>query len=221
MVFVLATIAAAQSQPKDLWWIFLVKGDGPRPAEESKLQEMQNAHIGNFKRLFAAKKLVAAGPLQDPTKFKRGIVVLTVGNKAEVQESFLPDPYVQGKIMEVVTHRVHVEFGHFETQKIDPEGIEENRIVIFTKNPNPPAGPYAKSTQGRHLEHVRKDGKKAGLSIYLTVKDDPEVVGIALFKGKDDAAIQEWLDSDPQVKPGFWVATKMPQWLAKGVLALD
>jgi len=219
LALALVSIAIPQEQqPKKLWWVFLVKGDGPRPSDQAKLQEMQNAHIGNFKRLFGLKKLISAGPLQDPTQFKRGIVVLTVKTKDDVMECFKPDPYVQGKLMNVEAHPVTVEFGHIETQKIDPEGIEENRIVIFGPNPTPPVGPYSKSSRGRHMKHVREDGGKAGLSFYVSVQDDSKVSAIALFHGKDDAAIQEWLDSDPLVKQGVWVVTKMPQWLSKGAL---
>lgn len=218
LALVAAAFAVPQGQPKHLWWVFLVRGDGPRPKEDKDLEAMQAAHIGNFKRLFGEKKLIAAGPMKDPTQFKRGIVVLTVKTKQDVMDCFKPDPYVQGKIMNVEVHPITVAFGHLETEKIDPEGIEENRIVIFSPNPKPSIGPYSHSSRSRHMQHVLKDGKKAGLSFYASVENDPNIVAIALFKGKDDAAIQEWLDADVMLKQGAWIVTTMPQWLAKGVL---
>ncbi|MBN9503072.1 MAG: hypothetical protein BGO01_08090 [Armatimonadetes bacterium 55-13] len=213
IMVVLSAVAVAQSPIKSAWWVFLVKGEGPRPAADKALEEMQSAHIGNFKRLFGEKKLIAAGPVQDPTQFKRGIVVLTVKDADEVTKCFGPDPYVQGKIMNLEVTAISVDYGRIETKSIDPNAIEEDRLVIFTGESR-----GDKMAWKFHLAHAKQDGKSAGLSFLASSKDGKNFQAVALFRGKDDEAIQSWIDNDPLVKSGIWKATKIPQWLAKGAL---
>ena len=59
---------------KTSWFIFLEKGK-PTPDNKAAVASMQRGHIDNFKRLHAEKKLLAAGPLRDPSGFKRGYVI--------------------------------------------------------------------------------------------------------------------------------------------------
>ena len=46
------------------------------PDDKALVGQMQRGHIDNFKRLFAEQKLIVAGPLQDPSTLKRGIVIV-------------------------------------------------------------------------------------------------------------------------------------------------
>lgn len=206
---------AQDAPPMKVYWVFLVRGAN-RSKDAAEGQKFQNEHIGNFKRLFGEQKLIAAGPLGDPTQYKRGIVILTVKKESEVKECFKPDPYVQNGIMNLHVYPMTVEFGRIETVKIDPEGIEENRLVLFSLGDSPSASRDFKDGSATHLEYI-KGGAPSGLAFYGSVSKG-NYRGFALFRGKDDAAIEKWLSADPLVKSGALTFTKIPQWLGKGFL---
>lgn len=166
--------------PEPRWFIFLVRADGPRPKEQAKLQAMQDAHIGNFNRRFNEGKLVAAGPVSDPSKHRRGIVVLSVGTLKDVMACFETDPYVQGRIMRVEAHRWETPPKGFAVGP-DPNKMAEYRIVRIAlkgKEPFPtlPGG---------------VGGKFAG-----------EQMGVILVSSTDDAFLRRILDASPAVKAG-------------------
>lgn len=213
-----ATTLGSLDEMKPSYFVFLVTGKNPPKASQEEIQKYQMAHIDNFKRLFGEKKLMTAGPCADPNKTKRGIVVLAVKSEKEIAECFKPDPYVSMGFMEVQAMKLGVEFGKINTSDIDPSGIEENRIVVFTAGYGPKDLKSIQSERLRHPNHIKVNGPKAGLAFYASLSDSPDLRAIALFKGKDDQAIDEWIASDPLVKNKVLIATKFPQWLGKGVL---
>jgi len=217
--FVLSFVIAGQGaipmkQPDKVWWIFLERTKTPLVVPKEEADHMQESHIGNFKRLFGLKKLLCAGPLQDaPGGNKRGIVVLTVGSLKAVKDCFLPDPYVQGNILNAHAIPMEVKFGRFELVKADPNGIEENRLVVFTAS-----HPLTREAGDTHWSYVCDTGPNNRLSFAASSTKDDEIVQVALFRGTNDAELQAWLDADPIVKSGVLRATIYPQWLAKGTL---
>jgi uncharacterized protein YciI len=193
---------------------FLVTGKNPPKATTEEIQGYQRAHIENFKRLHGDQKLATAGPMADPTKLKRGIVVLCVKEKSEIPSLFQADPYVAKGFMELQIHAIKPVFGKIHTEGIDPNGIEENRIVLFS----PVDGARSDASLDlKQLEHL-KSAQTAGLAFYALVQKSGDYQAVALFLGKNDADIQKWIDDSPMVKLKVWSATKMPQWLGKGVI---
>ena len=166
--------------PEARWFVFLVRADGPRPKETAKLQAMQDAHIGNFQKRYAEGKLVTAGPVGDPTKHRRGIVVLGVGSLKDVMACFDTDPYVQGHIMRVEAHRWAVPPKGFSVAP-DPNKMAEYRIVrvaLKGKEPFPtiPGG---------------VGSKFAG-----------EAMGVILTSSLDEATIRKAMDASPAIRAG-------------------
>lgn len=214
-----ALIAATTMLPTDemkpTYFIFLVTGKNPPKASQEDIQKYQMAHIDNFKRLNGEKKLMTAGPCADPEKSKRGIVVLAVKSEKEIAECFKPDPYVSMGFMEVKAAKIEVLFGGINTNDIDPKGIEENRIVVFSAGAH---DDIAATLPAARLDHIRNEGVKAGLAFYATLKGTSDWKAVALFKGKDDEKINAWIKSDPAVQNGYLKAVSFPQWLGKGVL---
>ena len=215
----IASFASVQVQefPAPTYFIFLVTGKNPPKATPEEIQKYQAAHIDNFKRLFGERKLITAGPCADPEKTKRGIVILTVKNEKEILECFKPDPYVEKGFMEVQAIKMKVEFGSINTSGIDPNGIEENRIVLFRRDPLA-KGALPTKLDKASLEYLNSSGAAAGLSFYATMARTAPIDAVALFKGKDDAKIQAWVDQSPWIRNGVVKATKFPQYLSKGVL---
>lgn len=211
----LAIVASGASPKQDkLWWVFLVKGVRPAGTTQADIEKMQEAHINNFKRLFGEKKLLTAGPMQDPTQRLRGVVLLTVKNRKDVDECFKPDPYVQSGTMKVEASEVKVDFGQIHTEHIDPNGIVENRIVVFSKGQKKPS---RKDLIG-HADWLKSHGDPAGLAVYVSFTKSDAVQAVALFRGADDAAIEDFVKGDPLVTSGALEFVKMPQWFSKGVL---
>ncbi|MFZ4508085.1 MAG: YciI family protein [Fimbriimonas sp.] len=205
------TSAMAHASAERLVWGFLVKGTATRP-DNATVERMQTAHIDNFKRLFGLGKLLTAGPVQDPTTVRRGIVILTPGKPAELKERFLPDPYVQSGLMNLVLTEVDVQFGKIQTSGIDPDGIVENRLVIFVRKEG------SRSRRREHLNCLRKNGAGANLAFLATARKQADFDSVALFRGTDDAQIEALLAKDPAVASGDLTVVKMPQWLSKGIL---
>lgn len=200
------------------YFVFLVTGKNPPKASPEEIQKYQMAHIDNFKRLFGENKLMTAGPCADPEKTKRGIVVLAVKSEKEIAECFKPDPYISMGFMEIKAMKMTVQFGQINTSDIDPNGIEENRIVVFTSGAVTADSSSLRAARRKHLDHIRAAGSKAGLAFYASLSDSADLRAVALFKGKDDEKILAWIKKDPLVKNGTLKATKFPQWLGKGVL---
>ena len=88
------TPEAAESKADNIWFIFLETGK-KTPADKDIVGNMQRGHIDNFKRLHGEKKLFAAGPLQDPSTLKRGIVVVKAPTNEVLKTYFQPDAYVR------------------------------------------------------------------------------------------------------------------------------
>ncbi len=207
-----AIALSAKPAQDNFWWVFLEKGPTQRPKDDGELEKLQATHIENIKRLFSIKKLLTAGPLQDPTQFKRGILILTVDGMKAVKDCFLPDPYVQGRYMTVHAFPIVTRYGAVNLTAIDPNSIVENRLVVFT----------AGKTKGNTADFVAQDDyvKKgsADMALYAASKNSDPIRAVALFRGKDDASLKAWIGASPLVSKGIFEATVYPQWLAKGVL---
>ncbi|RYG17648.1 hypothetical protein EON82_23615, partial [bacterium] len=161
--------------PDAHWFIFLVRADGPRPKETAALQEMQKAHIGNLEKLYAEGKFVAAGPVNDPTKHRRGIVVAGAGTLKEVMACFEGDPYVENRIMRVEAHRWVTPPKGF-TAPPDVAKMAEYRIARIAL-PAGYKGAFPSLPGG-------VGGKFAG-----------ENLGVILVSSTDEAAIRRTLDA--------------------------
>lgn len=181
--------------PPAHWFVFLVRADGPRPAQSGQLEAMQKAHIGNFERRYREGKLVTAGPVEDPAKHRRGIVVLAVGTRSDVMACFDHDPYIQNHIMRVEAHRWPTPPKGF-VMPTDSTKMAEYRIVRISLGREAPF-PTLPGGVG---------GKFAG-----------ERLGVILTPCTDDGAIRHALDASPAVRAGASYDV-IPLWLSAGTL---
>ena len=116
-----------------IYFGFFMRGNGVRPTDREVLEQMQANHIANLKRLHGEGKLLAAGPLADPTEQRRGILVLQTESRAEIAGFFTNDPYVQAGIMTVQVEEWNVEAAHFNDRPVDPNQITDYRLVLAPK----------------------------------------------------------------------------------------
>lgn len=179
------------------WFVILVRGDGPRPKDPEKGKRMQEAHIANLVKRYNEGKLVAAGPLQDPTKHRRGIAVLTVATRADVNACFKGDPYVDGRIMHVEAHKFVTPVRGFGTAP-DPDSIAPHRMIRLTF-PNGYKGPVPTIPGGI-------GGRFAG-----------ERGGVLLTRSTDEAAVEAALRGSLATRAGMAYEI-VPLWMSAGTI---
>ncbi len=194
---------AAPPDGRREWFVFLETGraaPNTTPEEKARVAEMQRGHIDNFKRLHADRKLFAAGPMRDPAGVKRGIVVVRAETAAEVQGYFGPDEYVREGFL-VARATPCVVQRALNSEGIDPNGIEEVRIVIV------PAGSGDAAARQALLQALLAAGT---VGAWYTL-DGGGVAEVLFARTTDTAALQAALAP----LPGSMV---WPQWLGKGVV---
>jgi len=209
----LLTVAAAMastSQAADLppidapdWFVFLESGR-PTPADPPAVQAMQRGHIDNFKRLFSLGQLQAAGPMADPARLKRGIVVVRAHTLADLKAYFQPDEYVREGYMTLnavpATARQPL-----HTTGIDASKIEELRIALL-----PRPEPDAANGQRQACLKALVDAGKVGA--WYTLNDGP-LAEVLLARGTDAAALEATLAPCNGPAPQVW-----RQWISPGVV---
>ncbi len=198
------------------WWVFIEHTKVQAMLSQAESEEMMKAHLGNSRRLYDLKRLTVAGPMRDPGGTRRGIVLLTVKSRRDVDESFKPDPFFQHGIFTAHVVPLKPDFGEvLRVTGADADSIEENRLVVLERLEN---GALPKQPAGTPHRDAIRDGASAGLAFHAVATSGDAVREIALFRGTDDKKIQAWLDGDPWVKSGRWKATVYPQWLARNCL---
>ena len=193
-----------------MWFVFLELGK-PSPSDRAQMDAMQRGHIANFQRLFGEKKLIAAGPLTDPTGIKRGIVVVRATERGQLNDYFKPDDYVREGYLKLdaipcVANKA------LSTEGIDSSGIEEVRIVQLMRSAN------ALSVADTAAQRAALKGlvDRGVFGAWYTMDNGP-VAEILFSRNKDDKALQTALAGTPAVKAGTAVAV-WGQWFSKGVL---
>jgi uncharacterized protein YciI len=206
-----AALAGEAPDKRPTWFIFLETGK-PTPDDKEAVQKMQSGHIENFKRLFGEKKLFAAGPLSDPSRKQRGIVVVKAKSKAELLTYFQPDDYVREGylIANAVRSVVHKPLN---TEGIDPNGIQEERIVQITR----PAKKLSRKQQRANAAFLQALVDKGTVGAWYTLEDG-NVVEVLFCRTTDTKALEDIFAQTPAVKTSQASALVWPQWLSKGVV---
>ena len=193
-----------------LWFIFLETGK-KTPDDKALVGLMQRGHIDNFKRLFAEQKLFAAGPLQDPSTLKRGIVIVKAPTREILTSYFQPDEYVRDGYMTLnavpaIAHKA------LATEGIDASGVEEVRIVQVLRD-TPAAGSDVAANRA-FLQALVDKGSAGG---WYTMESGP-VAEILFSRTTDSKMLQDVFADYPAAKSGKATVVVWKQWLSKGVV---
>ena len=196
---------------KGYLFIFLESGRNT-PDDKEAVAKMQRGHIDNFKRLFAERKLFAAGPLRDPARIKRGIVVVRAASVTESLGYFQPDEYVREGYMTVNAIPARVNQG-LNTEAIDDSAVEEVRIIqIHRPGTKQQAG--IEAAQRAFLQALLDQGK---VGAWYTLESGP-LAEIMFARTTDTAMLEAALSGYPGVDPNVANFSIWSQWLAKGVV---
>lgn len=202
--------AAPATDGPGLWFIFLETGR-PTPDDRDAVMMMQRGHIDNFKRLFAEGKLLAAGPMADPSRSKRGLVVVRAASHAELMGYFQPDAYVREGYLQVNAVPALARRPVY-TEGIDASRVEEIRIVLIGR---PAAAPDAATAMTRQalLQGLVVRGS---VGAWYTLQTGP-VAEVLLARSTDTAGLEAALA--PYAKPGSGIGVQVwRQWISPGVV---
>jgi uncharacterized protein YciI len=205
------TLAQDVVDTRPTWFIFLETGK-KTPDDKEAVAKMQKGHLENFGRLHGEKKLFAAGPLADPSKLKRGIVVVKANTREEYVSYFQPDDYVREGYMTLNAERATVHRA-LKSEGIDPSGIEEVRIVQITRPPSPLAGPRQEEEHAFLKSLV--DSGKAGAWYTLEGGTTAEIL---FCRSTDTAAVSALFADLPSAKASKSTVLVWPQYIGKGVV---
>ncbi|MBL8349117.1 MAG: hypothetical protein JNL87_02285 [Burkholderiaceae bacterium] len=206
-----AARAAGADRGADTWFVFLETGR-PTPDDPPAVQAMQRGHIENFKRLFAAGQLQAAGPLLDPARTKRGIVVVRAASHDELIGYFQPDAYVREGYMRVNAVRA-LPRQPLNTEGIDDTRIEEVRIVLIAR----PAAPAGADTAGARQRLLQTLVDRGTIGAWYTLADGP-LAEVLFARGTDSAGLEAALAPYPGLAGGDVGLAIWRQWISPGVV---
>lgn len=205
------SLAEEKADKRPIWFIFLETGK-PTPEDKDAVAKMQAGHIQNFKRLFGEKKLFAAGPLRDPARKKRGIVVVKAESKTELLTYFQPDEYVREGYLIANAVRC-VDHNPLNTEGIDPDGIEEERIVLITRPTKPPTRKEKRET----VAFIQNLVDKGTVGAWYTLEGG-DIADVLFCRTNDTKALEDIFAQLPRVKGSKASALVWSQWLSKGVV---
>lgn len=197
-------IMSGYQQKKEFYFVFLVTGPTKPPPDENEVNAMQKAHLGNFGKRFNEGKLVAAGPMRDPGKTRRGIVVLTPNKGEDPKKLFAGDPYVENRIMDAVMYKWKP-VGEFAAPP-DPNSIVEHRLILIHRSDkSDPEDVLMKLSSAKHLGFV---------SVYGETPGSKDMAAIALSATTNEDNLRRALGEMPA---GFKLEL-IPLWMAKGTV---
>lgn len=207
---------------KKRFWIFLVTGKGSAGVPKEELQAMQKSHIDNFTRLAKLNQLFAAGPMADPQKHKRGIILVEAESEEKLTELFEPDPYVKQGYMKLEASEIVKMDGNTKVD-FEEKAMEELRIAVLDRAVGEAgkSGDELKAAHQAHEDYWTKwrAAKKVALRCKFT--DSSPHFSIIIFPKSDDAEIKKLLDGDPLVSTKMINYSLMPQYLMKGAVSVD
>lgn len=206
----LPALQAGAADVADWYFIFLETGK-PVPEDKAAVQKMQQGHLANFSRLHAEGKLFAAGPLRDPAKIKRGIVIAKAASREELQRFFDPDEYVREGYMTVNAATAKPNKA-LTTLAVNPGGIDEARIVLIGRDDKALA---AVQQQRRALLQQLVDEGRFGA--WYSLNNGP-VAEVLFAKSTDSEAVQSSLANYPGVADKTVSLDVWAQYIGKGVL---
>ena len=204
-------LCAASAVAAPDWFVFLETGR-PTPPDRQAVAAMQRGHIDNFKRLFAAGQLQAAGPMRDPAGLKRGFVAVRANSLDELRGYFQPDDYVREGYMTLnaVPATAHQALN---TEGIDASRVEEVRILHISRGD---ASEDAATTAARHAR-LQALLARGVVGAWYTLAHGP-VAEVMFARSTDTAALEAAFAGCPGLGRGGVALSVWGQWLSPGVV---
>lgn len=199
---------------REMVFMFFTTGRSAADVPKEELTALQKRHIENLERLYHAGLSPLAGPLSDPDKKRRGIVLLDLKKTETVPEHFQPDPYVSQGFMQIEAHKVRVPVR--DLGKPSEKEISEHRIALLE-----PAAPLPQRAVHDIAFRLRKlPWAERPRLLAVRDREDDGLAIVALFLASDDDTVRKTLKAVGQdaVRETDWKVWR--QWCSKGVLKI-
>lgn len=209
-----SALVGAGEEPK-CYFGFFMKGEGKVPADQEAVKKMQEDHLKNLTKVMLNNGGLAAGPLNDPTKERRGIVCFQATSVEDGLKNFADDPFVSNKIMSVELFEWKVDPKLFNIKKADPNGLAEYLLVIF--KPGMSLQPVNDAAIKAHKDFVKGLTSPHMMRAHGEVSGKTKMREVAIFETKNAEAVGKALAEDPMVKNHLLEVEILPLWMSKGI----
>jgi uncharacterized protein YciI len=143
MVSALAFVAAS-GLAMPAWFLILETGSEPPTSSPSETSRKMQEHLGNFARIHEEGRLMAVGPVLDPLRQKRGVLLYKAPTFEAAQKDLEADPFLKDGSMKARILPARVMRGD---PKETPDASRVRPLVAVFLEPSADAG----SEELRHL----------------------------------------------------------------------
>jgi uncharacterized protein YciI len=207
--------------PELRYLVFLRPDPARKPAPLEERQRIMDAHMANINQMAKDGVLVAAGPMEDTPVTISGIFVLKCDSLAAAERVASQDPTVVGKRNTVDVHPwlgpAGIGTSYFKWKKENPDAkdvMASHAFCLIKRGPAWPGGRRGYDDDGS-FDALRRAGL---LSAAGAVHDDPEIVGVVIFRTASVEDAKKSLDEIPSVKAGLLAVEYHVWWTADRIL---
>jgi uncharacterized protein YciI len=201
-------VPATPSTPRVKNYLMMfAKGEGDaKKFTAAQLNEMQAAHLANLGKNATAKRLLLAGPLQDPKW--RGLCVLTVGDLRQVHACFKTDPFVQNRLLKVVAWRWWTPPLEVNSNPADPNAMGQFSVAWVRKGPRWDGKAY----RARAEAQTQFWGQMGRTVAFVgDIEDKEDRLQFTIFREKDVEKLRRTLKTNPLENDGI-IRTEVIPW---------
>lgn len=215
----LSTCALAQSTDSSggqYFFVLLLRPSNAPQLSKEDGEKLQEAHMGNIRKLHAEHKLYVAGPFMDDTVL-RGIFVFKAASAAQVQEWASSDPAIKAGRLAAEVHGPWLVDGSAIQYPESTEGLEQYTLVLLRPEKDAANAGGVSEEHARFLKELADNGKVAVAGNFAP-HSPSNLNGVVIFRVKTEEATKLIAD-DPLVKAGIVKPEIHPWATGKGVLA--
>ncbi len=221
LVAVIAFSLCAVAQSNDssggqYFFVLLLRPSNAPQLSKEDGEKLQEAHMGNIRRLHAEHKLYVAGPFMDDTVL-RGIFVFKAASAGQVQEWASSDPAIKAGRLAAEVHGPWLIDGDAIQNPESTEGLEQYTLVLLRPEKDVASAGGVAEEHARFLKELSDNGKVAVAGDFGP-HSASNLNGVVIFRVKTEEATKLIAD-DPLVKGGIVKPEIHPWATGKGVLA--
>lgn len=197
-----------------LWLMFFLKQENAPTLSREESDEAFKGHIGNMQNQAKEKRLFAAGPLDDPSKVRRGITVCSAADLPGVKALFKSDPFVKAGVFTVTAMPWKVERSAFHPE-VDPETLGPFRLVLFTRGQNyARRDPSLATAQTQAMRALVPQYK----GVFGVMEDSDTHVAAMILKGEDTDGLKTSLEASPYIRQKAWKYEILPLFMSRDIV---
>jgi len=216
----LALVAEESPEPemRTFQLVFVVRN--PEFKDEEWLAERMKEHRADrtktasnlyLRNLVKDKVALVAGPLPDNDRIQQA-AVLDLDNAKDAAFVFQHSPAIETGRLQLEIYSLWAPNGILKTPK-DPDATRDFFLGMLKRPANAPSYPVEKlaELEQGHLENLQEMTESTDLVIAGSVDNGGDLLGIAIFRGRDPKHIEQLMARDPAVQAGR-LALELHRW---------